>query len=286
MPEGSGHATPDSPRPREPLHGDAAPAPPPPLPDGVIGWTALLGRWVEFARAAVAFPRDATGARWRASVAPAIGLQAVTFALAEIDRVAPDERPSALDRAELLVRKHTAELSGVWRGETLHPELVALANDARRALEAARGAGAEWIVVDDRLTAPDLSAVCSRLAGAHRDAEAIVAAPGTLLFRGSPLAYFRPAPIDAPPPGAAVRGAAAARQVYRQIDDTTGRAVRDLVAPLAAGLPAGRPLLTPVVENGRIVATLDRDAADRWTRDQLRAIGDSALPVVFADGGD
>ena len=33
-----------------------------------LTWTALLARWIEFAKASVALPDDAEGDRWRSSV--------------------------------------------------------------------------------------------------------------------------------------------------------------------------------------------------------------------------
>ena len=107
--------------------------------DPVTGltWAVLLGRWTDFARAAVALPRDADGDRWRASVAPVIGLQAVTFALGDLDRLEPAERALGLDRAEVLIGRYSGELHEHWRGVPMHGELVRLIEDAMAALASA-----------------------------------------------------------------------------------------------------------------------------------------------------
>lgn len=109
------------------------------LPD--VTWPLLLARWVAFARASLALPRDADGDRWREAVPAIIGLQAVTHALAEVPLLPPDERAPAVARAGVLVRRHADELDRLWGGGPLHPELADLVGDARRAVDAARSLG-------------------------------------------------------------------------------------------------------------------------------------------------
>jgi hypothetical protein len=103
-----------------------------------LTWAALLGRWVEFAQASVAFPRTPEGERWRASVPSVINLQAVVLALNDLPSI-PDtaERALGVDRADVLVRTHTALLRSLW-GAEVSPELSALLDDASRALAQAR----------------------------------------------------------------------------------------------------------------------------------------------------
>ena len=74
-----------------------------PLHPEALSWTALLTRWIDFARASVAIPESSEGPRWRESVAPVVNLQAVTFALADLDELAEVDRPFALDRAAVLM---------------------------------------------------------------------------------------------------------------------------------------------------------------------------------------
>jgi hypothetical protein len=101
-----------------------------------ITWTGLLAQWMRFAQASLSLPRDATGERWRASVPPIITLQAVTFALADIDHLPHDERALALDRAELLITQNTEQLRGMWRDEMLPRAIAEIVDDARTALRA------------------------------------------------------------------------------------------------------------------------------------------------------
>lgn len=101
---------------------------------GALTWAALLGRWIEFARSAVALPDDAAGRAWRKSIPAIIALQAVTMALAELDDLAADERALGLDRAEILIHRHTAELREAFANAPLHPMLTELIADANAAL--------------------------------------------------------------------------------------------------------------------------------------------------------
>lgn len=103
-----------------------------------LTWAMLLGRWVEFARASVAFPRTPEGSRWRAAVGPIVGLQAVAFALGELGTLPPDERALGLDRAAVLIRQHADALAGLWSGQALPAEIAALIADARAAWAAAQ----------------------------------------------------------------------------------------------------------------------------------------------------
>lgn len=102
------------------------------------GWAALLARWTEFARASVAFPKTAEGRAWSSSVAPAITLQAISFALADLESIEADERPLALDRASILIESASAEIHSAWAPESAHEELLELIEDARQALRDAR----------------------------------------------------------------------------------------------------------------------------------------------------
>ncbi len=105
-----------------------------------LTWAALLGRWVEFAQAAVALPDDAQGRNWRQAVPAIIGLQAVTMALGDADQLAPDQRALGLDRAEILIDRHVRQLHGIFGRSQLHPMLEELILDAHSALRRAGGA--------------------------------------------------------------------------------------------------------------------------------------------------
>jgi hypothetical protein len=103
-----------------------------------LTWAALLGRWVEFAQAAVALPDDADGRNWRQAVPAIIGLQAVTMALGDADQLAADQRALGLDRAEILINRHVKQLHAIFGEAALHPMLEELILDAHSALRQVR----------------------------------------------------------------------------------------------------------------------------------------------------
>ena len=102
-----------------------------------LTWTGLLAQWIQFARASLALPEESEGPRWRASVASIINLQAVTFALADLDRLRSEERALALDKGELLIRRSAAELQRIWLPSALPDALEEIVADAQLALQTA-----------------------------------------------------------------------------------------------------------------------------------------------------
>ncbi|MEX1017713.1 MAG: hypothetical protein WD534_10170 [Phycisphaeraceae bacterium] len=113
---------------------------PEPLHPERLTWTALLGHWVAFARNAVGLPDDAEGQRMRASVADVIMLQAVWFALQQVDELDRAERALGLDRAAVLIEKHAAALEQRWQGQAMPEAMRGLIDDARAMLKAKEGA--------------------------------------------------------------------------------------------------------------------------------------------------
>ncbi|MGP1310526.1 MAG: hypothetical protein ACTS27_10045, partial [Phycisphaerales bacterium] len=222
------------------------PANPDPLPLSAMTWAAMLARWTEFARASVAFPKDAPGERWRASVAPVIGLQATAFALGDIDSLPADERALGLDRAGVLVRAHAGELHRVWAGEAMPDALREVVDDAQRALTLARSRGVEFRVIAGRFETPDLLAALEQAGEASIDF-ALAAEPGTTLFRGEPVLFVRPAA-----PRLSIDGleavASPPRQVYRHAQ---AGGARDVIALFDDALQPGTPLLRVAVDEGR-----------------------------------
>ena len=112
-----------------------------------LTWPTLLTQWVKFAQTTVAIPDDAEGPRWRASTPAIITLQAVTFALADLDRLPPTEHPLAIDKAHLLIESSRRQLAEIWgnsstRSEALNDIIVdaenALATAAQSNFTAAR----------------------------------------------------------------------------------------------------------------------------------------------------
>ncbi len=103
-----------------------------------LTWAVLLGRWIEFARGALALPDDEVGRAMRDSVADIIALQAVWFALQHIDELDADEKALGLARAEVLIERHTGAVNERWRGSEMPLELSSLVADAVEALDKSR----------------------------------------------------------------------------------------------------------------------------------------------------
>ena len=111
-------------------------------PSGIthnLTWTVLLGRWIEFAKSALALPDDAEGRRLRDSVGDIIMLQAVWFALQNLDELDDAERAVGLDRAQLLIDKHGGVIRDRWRNREMPSMLCELLADAHRQCEVASG---------------------------------------------------------------------------------------------------------------------------------------------------
>ena len=105
-----------------------------PLHPETLTWTALLGKWIEFAQVSVALPGDAEGEKWKQSVVPVINLQAVTFALAELNDLPEADRHLARDKAEILINDNAGKLSELWGKTQLSTSLQEIIADAKAAL--------------------------------------------------------------------------------------------------------------------------------------------------------
>ncbi|MEM7756000.1 MAG: hypothetical protein AAF297_10235 [Planctomycetota bacterium] len=232
-----------------------------------VTWSALLGKWTDFAKAGLALPTDGDGGRWRRCIAPAIGLQAVTYALGELDQLeSADERAAGLDRAGLLIANQAKEIHEVWSGEPLPRELTELIADARLAAELAASTGVEWTVAAPAAEFDHGGTLAATLVQSGFAGDLYLPAPGIPLFAGSVAAFARAGRgggidldteavvsiflgIDeglVEPPHAK----AGARQVYRQFDFASGGPVRDVIAPLAGEPLAGQPLLIAAILDG------------------------------------
>lgn len=231
-----------------------------------VTWTGLLAHWTGLAQASLALPKNAEGDRWRNAVPAIVGLQAITHALGDLERLAPEEdRAVAMDRAAVGAQTHAATLHQLWKGELLHPELIALIDDARAALAAVRAAGVEWCVTGERMVVEHPAEIVDELLAMKFKGDLFLPVPGTVLFRGSPCGFARGPGGVAPPPevtgtvrrylnaaGGAAKHVPARqmRQVYRQFDFGSGRVVRDLVRPMSAELTAGQAQLVPAILAG------------------------------------
>jgi hypothetical protein len=192
---------------------------------GDLTWPALLARWTAFAQSSLALPKNAAGDRWRAAVPAIINLQAVTFALEDLDRLTrPGEKALALDKAEIIIRSGTGQLHALWRGDVVPTELVALIHDAGTAIDAARAGkenqgtasemrgtqnqnqgtatesrgtqnqsthGIEWRVTEERLVVGHPSDLVERLLELTFNGDLWVATPGVPMFHGAPAAFVR-----------------------------------------------------------------------------------------------
>jgi len=116
-------------------------APPTPTADdlspvGDLTWTALLAHWVDFARAAVGLPDTDPGQAMRASIPDVVMLQALWFALDNMDQLTGSERHLGLDRAAVLFDQHRAALSQHWKDLAMPTKIVELIHDVRTRLQA------------------------------------------------------------------------------------------------------------------------------------------------------
>lgn len=236
--------------------------PPSAAPLGSL-WTALLGRWVEFARAAVALPDDAAGAAWKASVTPLITLQALTHALDEIDDFDDDERDLALDKAELLIDDATDAILNAWSGQPVPEGIREAMDDARDAWCDAVNAGWMWVVTVPEFVAGHPGDVAAAAEAIGFRGTLMLPAPGVPLFETCPAATLFPGASDQQAlgelaaivqeflgPEVAVARARTPVQVYRRLDFIQGRPVEDVVAALDGDPLPGQPLLVPVVIEG------------------------------------
>ncbi len=252
----------------------------------LLTWAALLGKWTEFAQAALALPKEGEAGLLRAGVPDIIGLQAITHALGELDTLTtPGERALALDRAAVGIRAHESSLRSTWAGRALHPELRALIDDAFRALRAAREGGLEWRVAAPAMIAAHPAELLEALAAAGFSGDLFVPAPGVVLFQHCPAVFARGPHGQPAPPGARTaietfytdlgdpEFRPVMRQAYRQFDFAKGRPVRDLVVDSNDAPPGGQPLLVAAMAAGKIVPV---------TLPPRRVEDVGELPVEFA----
>lgn len=229
-------------------------------------WATLLAGWTEFARSAVALPNDDQGGRWKDSIAPAITLHAVAMALPELIKLDPEERPLAMDRAELLIREQSKLLNTVWRSEPMPASLTELIDDARLSWERSLHEGLEWPIASERFETRHPQLLAESLLDAGFVGEVCVQNPAVVGFKGSIAVTARER--DGGPVDDEIADIIAAwlkrcegkagepvvalplRQVYREMDFLEGGPVRDVRTPVVGMLPAGQPLLIPVVSGG------------------------------------
>lgn len=262
-----------------------------------LSWAALIGYWLDFARAAVCLPEDGEGAAWSSSVTPAITLQAVIFALEHLDDLDLEERALGLDRAAILVRDARQQLDDAWRSQGGTPdgvnELIAEAGRALArgetgpALEIIAGASPAPNDPPDAWVMPDWTEIVAALAEAGTPATLWLVPPGTWCVAGAPVGFIE-AKDDArlprmEEPGerdawrafyqhlnpVQMRRVAYPRQVYRRFD---GEKIESDIALAVSDDPvAGQPMLRPALQAGAIVPPITRESASQRAASQAAA---------------
>lgn len=100
-----------------------------PLEADRLTWAVLLARWTDFARGAVALPEQGEPGLIRRSVTDIITLQAVWFALRQMDELGEAERALGLDRAGVLIQRHAAAIHARFDDQPLPEDLQSLLDD-------------------------------------------------------------------------------------------------------------------------------------------------------------
>ena len=114
-------------------------------PDAVV-WAALLGRWLQHVQALRSDP--SSDPRVVASSAPWLDIQAITFALSDLDGLSPSEIAHARAQASWRVRERSKELGAIWSGEPMPAGLVDAMHAVEVALERSQFAGVVELVWD------------------------------------------------------------------------------------------------------------------------------------------
>lgn len=241
-----------------------------------LSWTALLGRWIDYARASLAIPDDHEGARWKRSVEAVITMQAVTFALHEITELDEPDRALAIDRAQVLLDDAQTRLDAIWRGVQQSDALREIIDGAHAALHDAQLVVGGW-----ELTWSGAEPMIMPFIEMPDSAQTLlVMMPGSIVMPHEPVVWGR----QCEPPdvaGCELRSSDGPRQVYRRLDDN-GAITGDLVAPLADDLPPGMPLLVPWFADGQRLGHFTMEA-DQWLATQRRGLdGAESINVEFA----
>ncbi|HLP83740.1 MAG TPA: hypothetical protein VK157_05270, partial [Phycisphaerales bacterium] len=194
-----------------------------------------------------------------------ISLQALACALGEIDDLPATERAAGLDLASVQIRALASQLNQAWHGEPMPQGVIDLMDDAKAALQAARDGGVEFTVVQGPLIAEHPAELAANLLAAGFAGDLYLAAPGVPVFPTCPAGFVRVTQGGAPSADIIAeiatflgkrevkyKGAPRFRQAYRQFDFSKGGPVRDVVIINDEGLPAGQPLLVPVILAGQL----------------------------------
>lgn len=236
-----------------------------PLHPESLTWAALLGRWLDMAAASVAIGDDQDGPQWRRSISSFVTLQAIVFALEEFESLADDERPVALDRAEVLVSDARGQLEETWPAG-IPDSLVEALEDAEGAIGmlesrmvwTLRHVGSEPLYMPVLEDTP-----CRHFEGGTL----AMVPPGTIVMPGAPVAWWtcrrEPELVEAIPEHR-IELLARPVQVWRMMD-ASGRFVSDRVTDLDCMLEQAVPLLVPRLVDGTPQEAFPLDA-ETWSK--------------------
>ncbi|HCA38394.1 MAG TPA: hypothetical protein DEO92_01795 [Phycisphaerales bacterium] len=212
-------------------------------------WAALLGRWMDLAKAARALDGQ-DGGPWQRALPAIITYEALSQALPHIGELSVRERSYALDQAAVLLEARRSDMDDAF--DEL-PPVVAEADAAVVATIAETRRSFAWTILwegPDALAVPDIPGVPAR--GSREGAMAIML-PGTLALPGEPIAWWTGR--DEPMLARGVAGCQAipldvTLQVWRHFD-TSGRACEDRVRHTDDDGPSSAiPMLLPLVAGG------------------------------------
>lgn len=113
---------------------------PAPLEPDRLTWAVLLARWTAFARGALALPEAGEPGLVRQSVTDIITLQAVWFSLGQMDELEPAERAIGVDRAGVLISRHSDAIRTRFGDLSLPEDLQSLLDDVFSSYEAVKQA--------------------------------------------------------------------------------------------------------------------------------------------------
>ncbi|MEM1165995.1 MAG: hypothetical protein AAGI30_06855 [Planctomycetota bacterium] len=216
-------------------------------------WVALLAHAAEFAKRSVSIPEAEERARWHRATPSVITLQAVCLALVELPRLDRDERALGVDRAELLIAEHAVVLSEAWGTEPMPEGLLELLRDARAGVQVARSLAWIWTVSAEGFEMPHVATRIEELREDRGLQVALALPAGAEAPVGVPVLCVAPDRDEINVPGAQCsKVVAPATQWYVQSDGGA------LIAPLAGELPAGRPRLELLVDEGEPTRALHR----------------------------
>lgn len=252
-----------------------------PLHPESLSWAALLGRWLDLAAASTVLGEDQDGPQWRRSISSLVTLQAVVFALEEFHALEGEEKPVALDRAEVLVDDAREQLLDTW-GDQMPESLVEAVTDAEEAI-ALLETSMVWVLLHtggDPFRMPELGDTpCARFEGGTL----AMVPPGTIVMPGGPVAWWscrrEPELVEA-----VVEHDLRLRerpiQVWRTIDEQ-GMFTIDRITDLDASPEQALPLLIPMLVDGEIQEAFPMNADD-WSARLLERLPDRPLEVLWS----